>query len=339
MISDKLKQHFMGSDPFHIFEGIVEDIADPLEAGRVRVRCFGIHTRDKSKIPTEHLPWAFVVSPTTSASITGIGSTPHGLVNGSQVIGFFRDGQNAQHPVVLGSIPGIPQQVATPDAGFNDPDGVYPLSDRISEVDVNKLAGMSHGDSEYRTERTDFLETEIESATGTLWEEMDSNAAPAYPNNHVTETTSGHILEVDSTEGSNRIHVRHAMGTYCEVLDSGDVARKTEGTEQDIIAGDHNSLVKGTRRINVNEDAEIRIKNELTVLVDGDDINITVASGDANITIKGNVNLAVDGNVDANIQGNVSQTVGGSMDTQVGGDYTVNADGQVVIRGATVRLN
>lgn len=339
MISDKLKQQFMGSDPFHIFEGIVEDINDPLEAGRVRVRCFGIHTRDKSKIPTEHLPWAFVVSPSTSASISGIGSTPHGLVNGSQVIGFFRDSQNAQHPVIIGSIPGIPQKESTPDAGFNDPDGLYPLSDRLLEPDVNKLAGMSHGDSAYRTERSDLLETEIESATGTLWEEMDSSATPKYPNNHVTETSAGHILEVDSTEGSNRIHVRHSSGTYYEILDAGDVARKTEGSEQDIVAGDHNSLVKGTRRININEDAEIRVRNELTILVDGDDINIVVASGDANINIQGNVNLAVDGNVDANIQGNVSQTVDGNMSTDVGGDYSVNANGRVDIRGATVWMN
>lgn len=44
---------------FHgIFRGVVEDNADPLDAGRVRVRIFSIHNFDGKITPVEQLPWA-----------------------------------------------------------------------------------------------------------------------------------------------------------------------------------------------------------------------------------------------------------------------------------------
>ena len=39
------------------FEGVIEDIDDPLMMHRVRVRVFAFHDNDKNKIPTEALPW------------------------------------------------------------------------------------------------------------------------------------------------------------------------------------------------------------------------------------------------------------------------------------------
>jgi len=88
------------------FTGVVEDIADPQQIGRVRVRCFGYHTPDHEELPTEDLPWAQVMLPTTSAGIYGVGQTPTGLQPNSWVFGFFRDGEEMQDPVVIGSMPG-----------------------------------------------------------------------------------------------------------------------------------------------------------------------------------------------------------------------------------------
>lgn len=89
------------------FWGVVEDNVDPMNLGRVKVRCFHYHTDDTSLIPTEALPWALVLQPTTSAAISGIGESPNGLENGSWVYGFFMDGRDAQYPVVTHSVPGI----------------------------------------------------------------------------------------------------------------------------------------------------------------------------------------------------------------------------------------
>ena len=68
--------YFMGKDGFTWFVGCVEDRNDPERLGRVRVRCLGYHTEDKSKIPTEDLPWASVMMPVTTPSMNGLGETP-----------------------------------------------------------------------------------------------------------------------------------------------------------------------------------------------------------------------------------------------------------------------
>ena len=88
------------------FFGVVEDRIDPNYLGRVRVRCFGFHTDDREDLPTEDLPWAMVMQPTNSAAQTEVGQSPTGLVDGSWVVGFFLDGDEAQQPMVIGSVGG-----------------------------------------------------------------------------------------------------------------------------------------------------------------------------------------------------------------------------------------
>ena len=58
---------------FAWFTGVVEDVMDPKEMGRLRIRCFGYHTADKAQIPTDKLPWALVMLRVTSASMAGVG--------------------------------------------------------------------------------------------------------------------------------------------------------------------------------------------------------------------------------------------------------------------------
>ena len=113
--------NFMGKNGFVWWYGVVEDRKDPLYIGRVRVRCIGWHTDDKDLIATEDLPWADVVQPITSAAMSGIGQSPTGPVEGTHVFGFFRDGREAQQPVVLGTVGGIPERIANNLKGFFDP--------------------------------------------------------------------------------------------------------------------------------------------------------------------------------------------------------------------------
>ena len=104
--------NFLGRNDFTWFFGVVEDRNDPVQLGRVRVRCYGWHTDDKDQIPTRHLPWAQVVQDVTSAAVSGKGASPTGLVEGSWVIGFFADGERAQEPIIMGSLAGIPESLA-----------------------------------------------------------------------------------------------------------------------------------------------------------------------------------------------------------------------------------
>ena len=110
---------------FTWWQGVVEDRAsDPAQLGRVRVRIIGYHTEDKTILPTENLPLATLMQPVNSASISGIGVSATGLLEGSHVFGFFADGTDGQIPVIMGSLAALSMQPPNKEVGFNDPNGV-----------------------------------------------------------------------------------------------------------------------------------------------------------------------------------------------------------------------
>lgn len=101
----------LGQDGFNWWIGVVEDNIDPNEQARHKVRIFGLHTADLNLIPTADLPWAHSMFPQTAG---GTRSSSYFKL-GDYVCGFFMDGQGLQVPVIIGSLPGVPQQ--TPKAG------------------------------------------------------------------------------------------------------------------------------------------------------------------------------------------------------------------------------
>jgi hypothetical protein len=68
-----MKHLFYGDDTRWWYGEVIDVLSDPLQLGRAQVRIFGIHGPD---IPNEKLPWASVVLPTTSAGVSGVGTTP-----------------------------------------------------------------------------------------------------------------------------------------------------------------------------------------------------------------------------------------------------------------------
>jgi len=97
---------FLGKNNFIWFNGVVEDRQDPQKLGRLRVRCVGIHTDNKDDLPTSDLPWSQLIHPITSSGISGLGSSPGFVVEGTWVFGYFRDGYTMQEPMVIGTMPG-----------------------------------------------------------------------------------------------------------------------------------------------------------------------------------------------------------------------------------------
>jgi tail lysozyme/peptidase M15-like protein/Gp5-like OB domain-containing protein len=105
---DRSPEHYFNGNDVVPFLGVVENVDDPMQIGRVQVRAIGIHPeRSDGQVPTEHLPWAYVMLPTTASGTSGVGST-HGLTDGSWVFGFFMDGRDAQQPFVVGTFVGAP---------------------------------------------------------------------------------------------------------------------------------------------------------------------------------------------------------------------------------------
>jgi hypothetical protein len=296
----------MGKNGFFWFHGVIEDNKDPLKIGRVRVRCFEYHTQNKEELPTEDLPWATVLMPVTSSSVSGKGISPSGLLQGSWVIGFFRDGSNFQDPIVLGSFHGIPGYAASPSLGFNDPDGNWPNKDHLNEPDTNRL---SRNES---TEKTIVEKKKKEKIVGVKtalqpwlkWNEKETSYAAEYPKNHVIETESGHIIELDDTPEKERIGVYHKAGTWLEIHPDGSKVEKVVGEDNEIVLSDKKLLVKGNCYLNMD--------GAVTTLKTAKDFYIEIG-GDVLVHTKGNVVMETDKNFEHRVHGTYTVASDGGM--------------------------
>jgi hypothetical protein len=325
-----MEPDFMGKEGFVWAVGVVENRFDPLYLGRCRVRWLGWHTKDKQDLPTKLLPWAHPLLPITSASQTGVGTSPTGPVEGTWVMGFFRDGEAANDPVMIGTLGGRPDKPCNPDEGFNDPRdftpsfwqvdsktgeikgnppefkdvpqhplsvkfnkkrGIeiversdratfvkgqvleetlvketesqeaqvpdyefsynYPLFRFLGEPTTPRLArgrddvstkidtvlgSDHHGNSKIIQQGTSIVQTKADlrmlpypKAKGTgnaTFQEPVSPYNAAYPYNHVHVSESGHVVEIDDTPTSERLHWYHRSGSYREMGPLGNIVDK-----------------------------------------------------------------------------------------------------------------
>ena len=381
-------EYFQGKDGYIWWHGVVEDRKDPLFLGRCRVRILGWHTENKSELPTSMLPWAQVLMPITSASQTGVGEAPVGPVEGTWVMGFYRDGELAQEPVMIGTLPGIPERFARQNTGFYD--------SRLDTPSVNKNAVTTSGDAkitgtklnlqsfpyppksvEYKagqeaivtpythderialqskslyprevnrpttpiyargkedsttkviegtgtTNKTDtksvssgvssiianknrnllsqtltisftpnevitkttinnakyFDDTDSFSATNDI---KDINQPPSaydaeYPFNHVYESESGHLLEVDDTPSKERLHWYHRSGSFTEFSPAGNRIDRTVSHRYNMTTGNQETIIQGDEIKGVAQDGFLDVGGKLT-MASGKDMKLISESG------------------------------------------------------------
>ena len=320
------------SKHFAWFTGVVEDIFDPMQMGRVRVRCFGYHTADKAQIPTEDLPWALVMMPVTSASMSGIGQSATGILQGSWVIGFFRDGPSAQDPIVLGTIPALTPS-GDSEKGFSDPAGKHPINP--DENDMPREARAEYEQSSAYVTRKGLRVTRVEKAVPPKvssvavdepdsyylrsdWSTLDitQTTKPDYTFNNAIHTQGGHVKEIDDTNESKRMLDQHSSGTYVEVVNSGDRTVYVVGNNYTVVLGSDNIYINGS-------------------------CNLTVA-GDFRHLVKGNYHLEVEGNKTEYIKGSRQSKIGQSEQTEIGKDLATNVTSNLIFRAganATITID
>ena len=327
--------YFMGQDGFNWFVGVVEDRADPEKASRVRVRCVGYHTADNKKIPTEDLPWASVMMPVTAGANSGIGFSPHFLLEGTWVVGFFRDPAK-QEPVIIGALPGKNTSKTTnftiaassklggfsspkDGGGFKDPNSKYPTALYVDKTDTNVLAQeliSDHVSNSVKTS-TDSWST----ASGSAEQPATTQASAKYPTNHVFETESGHYVEFDDTAGNERIHLFHKKGTFIEIDSSGNMIIKTVGNVTNIVAGNMDVYVKGNYSVSAGGNIDIYAGKDLTEKVDGN----------RKTTIKGTETIEVTLDVKQDYKLNLTTTI-----TALG---SITATGAMTVGGSSISFN
>ncbi len=352
-----------GADSFtnlRHFVGVVEDRNDPEQLGRIKVRIYSIHTEDKAAIPTEDLPWAMVLNPITSASISGVGRSPTGIVEGAWVFGVFLDAEFYQEPLVLGSLYGKPSLEPRDQGFFDHKNKMYPLNNpelaEIGESSVNRHArdeeAEDHINLEEKRSSKESLGT-VESARAfsvksvqadkadkfykrTTWKEphpreggQGDDPAPVpqstYPLNHVWYTEAGHLFEVDDTPDAERIHWYHKKGTFQEIQPDGNRVTKINGDDYSITLGDNDVYIKGNVNVTIDGDARLLIKGDKVEEVDGD--YFLSVRGDYIKKVQGNESKEIISDQSVQINGNKSERVSKNVTLTTVGNFVDSIKG------------
>ena len=266
------------------FMGVVEDNNDPQKLGRVKVRCFAFHTEDKELLPTDDLPWAYIISGNFSAAIT----VPQ--LN-SWVWGFFIDGEYAQQPMLVGMMLGMPTQATLPSEGFSANSQELPVCD-LNQPDISRLARGENIEQTSVAAKNITAMPGIETADGASWSQPNSPYNASYPHNFVHETKAGHVFELDDTPDQERINLYHTAGSFVEMDASGTMVIKSGGNMYMIIEANGNVYIDGKYSVTATGDMSLYAKNDMTIRVDG--------------------------NLKTNVHGNYELNVAGYMNTNVG---------------------
>ena len=360
---------------FTWWQGVVEDRNDPAKLGRVRVRILGYHTSDKTQLPTSDLPLAVLMQTPTSAGVSGIGQSSTGLVEGSHVMGFFADGPDGQIPVIMGSFAALSMQPPNKDLGFNDPNGKYPLSkndggrNTVPESDQPRLAREDVSEKSLslavkRNMRVDKVPIAFAPIMGTednpvdkqltgrytesFWSEPhpqgNETTQTVYPYNHVKETESGHVFEVDDTPGAERIHNFHKAGTFEEIQPDGTKVTKVVGEDYDIVIKDRNMFIKGNMNITVEGDMTLNVKGDYYEDITGN--KYSIVRGNNHTKTQGNNVNDVMSDYSMNISGSRGVTVNCEGSGSPGSDtelirgkrtQTISNDSNIIVGGKTIQ--
>ena len=145
-----------------------------------------------------------------------------------------------------------------------------------------------------------------ECAGGVTIKEIPSRFAAEYPKNILVKSNTGHFIEMDDTEGSERINIQHKNGAFITIHQ------------------DKSIVIRGQNGIQLITYAN----GELFV---GGNINITVM-GDANISTNGDANI--------DTVGDVNWKVGGDFNLDVIGDTSMfNKTGDIKMTAKQIRQN
>jgi hypothetical protein len=251
---------------------------------------------------------------------TSIVSTPK---EGDYVVGFFFDGENAQSPIVMGILPGIPQQTPPADKGFSDQRedlGEYPKQGPkgISKRYPNRLKESTLN----RMSRNEKLEnTLIEKIKANKYAiEPATSYAAKYPFNNAFESESGHAIEFDDTPSAERVLLGHRTGTYTEL--------KPDGTRVDKIVKDNYEVIVEDDHVYIGGNCFVTVKGNATVIVDGN----------VDATVGKNLTATIKGNATADIKGSAKVTVGSTLDISSGSTTNIKAGGTLNLQGSTVNI-
>jgi hypothetical protein len=145
----------------------------------------------------------------------------------------------------------------------------------------------------------------VETAGGGVIKEKASEFAADYGKNILIKSNTGHFIEMDDTEGKERINIQHKNGAFITIHQ------------------DKSIVIRGQNGIQIITYAN----NELFV------------GGNINITVIGNTNISTNGNTNIDTVGDVNWKVGGDFNLDVAGDTFLANRGDIKMTARQIRQN
>ncbi len=330
-----IDKNFMGMNGFVWWMGVVEDRKDPLKLGRCRVRIFGWHSENKAELPTSALPWSQAMLPLNNTNA-------YSPKESDTVVGFFMDGEDAQHPVMMGVLPSIPMEKGNPNIAFNDPRTDAQLNtspvkfgdeptNYPRKIDEPTTSRLARGDSEFTPEQITQL------SGSKLLFEQDPSYNTRYPYNKVIETEGGNALELDDTPGFERVHLYHSKGSNLEMRPEGTVQQKVVNNYVKNVAKDDINYIGGNCVYYIDGDLTYVVGGKVNIIAE---LDITAVSQQRGISLSAKSNFSASASLMASVGGKVSSSLGGSsLFTSVSGLKTdVTALSTLTCRGTGAAL-
>lgn len=310
-----------GFNNLFFFMGVVEDRNDPRKLGRVKVRCFDIHPDDTTAVATADLPWAVPIIGTYNTNY----KPP---MEGSWVFGFMLDGDECQHPMLMGTIPGQPTSFVKNGKAFNPKSDNHPKPTDAYQPDIPRAARGEGVEGSHVARRWVTREDKHKKIT-----EPKPSYNTKYPHSQVKETESGHVMEFDDTPGSERINIHHTNGTFLEMTPNGSQINKIVGDNYEINEKDKKLLIKGGYTVIIEGENDVTIEGGSTVQVDGDvtynchgDYTLNVA-GEMKVNVANSIKMKGSGIYQEAYLGNISQYAKMNMESEGGQNLTMSATG------------
>lgn len=186
---------------------------------------------------------------------------------------------------------GQEETVGISQEGFSDASGEYPKRDYFFGSSVNKAS---------KGETVNSLD--LGGGDYGLSLNVSDQKPSQYPYNQVSESPSGHVIEIDDTPGGERVLIKHRTGAGVEMRADGTVIISSKNQRVEVTGGDQTTIVEG----------------------------------EGNLVYKGNLTLSVTGDFNVDVGGNYNLNVAGDKIEEIKGRHTktVNRDQNYTIRGS-----
>jgi|GEM_PF-4142714 len=340
------------------FIGVVEFVDDATNGARVKVRAFGVHppppenasgvgsddgntTRSTpNSVTTDDLPWASV--------IRNGGNAFQAILEAEDwVFGFFLDGRDAQHPFILGTIPGVNLDIPT-GLGVEGASG-FKRATTKSANNFGKAPSNPHltGEELHTTPAAIQATLDKEGVPVGFGESGWNEPATIIP----TRNLKTRVIESlnDENKGSviavspNFISIVHQSGSVVQIDDNGtikvksiggDIVNSSEGVIRSTAEGDYD--ITGGENINIRAD-----RGAYNLWTNGD---VNVECENYSLTVRGKMQVNVSDGIEMRgasmalhaYEDNVNIFAADMLKTNSGGLTTLNADGDYFVKAKNV---